>query len=280
MASESTQHNCFDVQGQQYLWLPMIIMVNRWKKLRSPSVKGFQLPDLNPLQSCLPKGLAAEEEAEEESAGIGQGRTQLLILKCEPGPTIRLRPLLPRHACFAVEKIPASWREWESELAGVQSTSQSETWWRWSQAFLALHNVYDFCSPSCLDGDEPLAGLLFLQRCAKTKTKTVLSSSLPFLWWSRMERTRFDSRRARRTRAEKDFNKDGAKTKGNQQDMVQPRFDPDRFPFCSGTFLQEIAETRYRNSLTTDRKGELRSSELNSSNKKTNVSFKKSLKSL
>ncbi len=108
----------------------------------------------------------------------------------------------------------------------------------------------------------------------------VLSSSLPFLWWSRMERTRFDSRRARRTRAEKDFNKDGAKTKGNQQDMVQPRFDPDRFPFCSETFLHEIAETRYRNSLTTERKGELKSSELNSSNKKTNVSFKKSLKSL
>jgi hypothetical protein len=91
---------------------------------------------------------------------------------------------------------------------------------------------------------------------------------------------RFDSRQARRTRAGKDFNKDGAKTKGNQQDMVQLRFDPDRLPFCSGTFLHEIAETRYRNSLTTERKGELRSSELNSSDKKTNVSFKKSLKSL
>ncbi len=194
MASESTRHNCIDVQGQQYLWLPMIIMVNRWKKLRSPSVKGFQLPVLDPLQSCLPKGLAAEEEAEEESAGIGRGRTQLLILKCEPGPTIRLRPLLPRHACFAVEKIPASWREWESELAGVQSTSQSETWWRWSQAFLALHNVYEICSPSCLDGDEPLAGLLFLQRCTKIKTKTILSSSLPFLWWkSRRRRSLFFS---------------------------------------------------------------------------------------
>jgi len=74
-------------------------------------VKGFQLPDLNPLQSFLPKRLTAEEEAEEESAGISRGRTQLLILKCEPGPNIRLRPLLPRHACFAVEKIPASWRE-------------------------------------------------------------------------------------------------------------------------------------------------------------------------
>jgi hypothetical protein len=94
-----------------------------------------------------------------------------------------------------------------------------------------------------------------------------------------MERTRFDSRQARKTRAEKDFNKDGAKTKGNQQDMVQPRFDPDRFPFCSGTFLHKISETRYHNSLTTERKGELKSSELNSSKKKTNVSFKKSLKS-